>query len=228
MLFQVVDPDGFEQLVDYVEASYSKLQRQWRNEQRDIVAIARDVLQLAETASRNHDSSMLYSLQNIVEAFVRLDVDDNTIPIDLLEEYVKILLDAEFAYEFYTPEDKKRVGDEIYKLLSKEVRDTIKIQKYETSTLGQTVRLVSAMYAKVEGNTTKGMSVTIIFEGEKMTYPTDHFANSELRKYFSENSHVNRNNIEHHMPKLLHGYRLVEGSVCVQDVFPRELEYISY
>jgi hypothetical protein len=226
MLFQVVNADGFEKLIKYLEVSYENLQRQWRSESRSTITIARDILQLAETASSNHDSSALHSLQNLMETFVYLDVEDNTVEIALLGDYIKILLDAEFDYEFYTPEDKKKVQAEIYKTLSREAQNTIAIQKYEAGNLEQTVRLVNAMYARHRGEMTEGIAIAIVFEGERITYPLDHFMNSELKKYFAENAYITKNNIEHHMPEMLQDYRLVKGSVLVQDIFPRELEYI--
>lgn len=228
MLFQVIDTEGFEKLVNYLGAAYEKLQRRWRRESKETVMIARDILQLAETAAQNHDRSALHSLQNIVETFARLDAKDDTVAIELLKEYIDILQDADYGYEYYTLEDKEELQDEIYKLLSRDTQNAITIQKYETGVLGQTVRVVNAMYAKTQNGMTEGISAAIVFDDEKISYPMDHFINDELKKYFAENAYITGKNIEHHMPKTLREYRLVEGSVQVRDVFPRELAYLSY
>lgn len=228
MLFQVINAVEFEKLVNYLEASYSKLQRQWISESGTPVAIADDILQLAETASQNHDINALHSLKNIVKTFSNLKVDDNYVKIQILEEYIKILIDEEFDYEFYTANDKKRIRNEIYKDLSKEAQDTITIQKYESETFKQTVRLVSAMYAKRGKSVNEGISVAIVFKGNEIQYPKNHFINAELKKYFIKNTYITEQNVKYHMPEMLQDYRLVEGSIWIRDIFPRELMYISF
>lgn len=228
MLFQVLDADQLERVVDYLEVSYDELQKKWHSKSSQTVVIARDILQLAETASQNHDTSALYAIRSVLQGFSMLDVEDNTVAISLLDTYVSILIDAEFGYEFHTADDKENVKDEIYRSLSREIQHTIVRQKYYASTLGQTVRLVSAIYAKVEGTVTSGTTVAIVFEGEKITYPRDHMLNSMVDAYFAEHTDISRHNIEGRMPETLQDYQLVKGSIEVFDVFPRELEYISY
>lgn len=228
MLFQVTDAEPFEVLLNYLEASYRKLQKKWQSESRDVIVIARDVLQLAETAAQNHDSGALYSLKNLVETFNGLEVEDNDIHIGLLNEYIDILLDEMFGYEDYTEEDKTRVQGEVYQSLSSETQDSINIQKYDVTNLGQTVRLLTAMYSKENAGKTEGISITIIFDGDEVRYPLYHFIDDELKKYFAENAYIVKSNVHEHMPETLKDYRLVAGSVEVRDVFKRELEYISY
>lgn len=227
-LFMVKDEQTFSTFVNYLESSFETLQKQWREESRDIVVIARDVLQIAETASQNHDVGMLYSIQNIIDSLVSLDVDDNSVSIELLQTYVKILIDAEFGREFYEASDKNRVSKEIYSLLAKDVQRTLNVQKYKATNLGKTVKHVSAMYARVKGNNTEGVTIALTCDDEGIHYPVSHFLNKELEKYFNENQYIGRNNIEYHLPDMLKDYRLVEGSIFAQDVFPQELEHISY
>ena len=228
MLFQVIHTGDFVKLVDYLEASFDKIQIQWLSNSKNTEVIARDLLKLAETASQNHDSRALYSLNNIVESFVGLGAEDNAFPLRLIDTYIKILVDKEFDYEVYSIDEKGQVADEIYNRLSKEIQGTINIQKYEVANLGETVRLVGAMYARVKGNRTEGITATIVFEDGVIKCPITHFINKDMKKYFIENTYINKNNIEHNMPTMLQDYRLVEGSVHVSDVFLRELGFISY
>ncbi|HET8884531.1 MAG TPA: hypothetical protein VFM68_03605 [Candidatus Saccharimonadales bacterium] len=228
MLFKVINDGAFEHLVDYIEAAYEELQQRWRVESSSFVDMTRDILQLAETASQNHDKSSLYALQNIIEAISAVGVVNNGVELETLEEYTKILLDAEFGYEHFTTHDRERVASEIYGTLSKELQNTITIQKYESGHLGQTVRLVNAMYARIDDGMTEGITATVVFDDEKITYPTDHFINEELKKYFSENNYISRSNVDQHMPDNLGEYRLVAGTVHVRDVFRRELHNITF
>ena len=228
MLFQVIDQEAFNVLLNYLEASYRKLRKKWQSDQNSLVVIARDVLQLAETASENHDMGALYSLLNIVETFNGLEVEDNTVEIGLLKEYVEILLDTEFDDECFTPEDKDSVRDGIYKTLSIEVQDLLDIQKYEAKALGRTIRLVTAMYSRVKADVTEGISARVLFDGNEISYPSHHFIDDELKKYFAENTYIGKDSIEQNMPQTLGDYRLVAGSVQIHDIFPRELDYISY
>lgn len=228
MLFQIINEPAFARLLDYVQASYDQLQRKWHGESERVVAVGRDILQLAETATKNHDVGALYAVENIIDTLIHLDAQDNTVDIETLREYVKVLLDAEFGYEFHTEEDKDRLAGELYKSLSVDLQNTMHIRKYEVENLGMTERLVSAMYAKKEGEATKGISVAVVFTNESRRYPLDHFINEDLEQYFRDNSFIGKDNIEHLMPKELQGYRLVEGSVLVRDIFARELGSITF
>src|SRR5690606_2467619 len=98
----IINESSFANLLDYVQASYEQLQRKWHSEPGQLVTVARDILQLAETASKNHDSTALYSIENILNMFIYLDAQDDTVDIDTLREYIQTLLDAEFGYESFT------------------------------------------------------------------------------------------------------------------------------
>ena len=51
---------------------------------------------------------------------------------------------------------------------------------------------------------------------------------AELLDYFDENRPVNWHSVGRDLPSRLHGYRLVAGSVEVQEILPRELEVMSF
>ena len=61
-----------------------------------------------------------------------------------------------------------------------------------------------------------------------MDLPREHFLNAELLDYFDENHPINWRRAESDLPRQLHGYHLVAGSVEVQEILPRELEAMSF
>jgi len=228
MLFQIVDAPDFEKLRAYLEASYEKLQQRWREESAHTIVVARDVLQLAETAARNSDSHALYAIKNIVDTLILLDAEDTQVPLATLKTYIERLDDAGDGYYTHTKEELELAAKNVYSLLSKDTQVTLAIQTYEAAHPGQTVTLASAMYARTVNDQTEGISVRFIVKDDTFEYPSEHFINDALQDYFVQNPHINRNNITLFMPNELQDYRLVEGSVYVRDVFEREFEFITY
>ncbi|MGO3702195.1 MAG: hypothetical protein ACTJG2_03350 [Candidatus Saccharimonadales bacterium] len=192
------------------------------------VPIARDVLQLAETASLNHDSAALYSVQQLVGTFQFFNDKDAIVSIDDLKLYIDILLDAEYDYEFHSETERKQVGDALYRQLSRQAQDTITANKHTAKELHQTVVLVTAMYAKREADMTRGTSIALIVSGDSFEYPKNHFLNDELRTYLKENAYISEMNIQYHIPEQLDDYMLVEGSEETRRIFRRELGHISW
>lgn len=228
MLFQIMNEEAFDTHLMYLELEYAKLRKEWQSSARSLVAVARDVLQLAETAAANHDTGSLYAVRNIIDAFCYLNAKDNSIDIETLKEYVDILHDAEFGYEMHDEADKKRVGDEVYKYLSHEAQLNVLSNKYVAQNLGQTVTLVTAMYAKHEGDAVNGTSIAILMDGKEVEYPNEHFLREEIERYFAEHSYLRDVNIAHHMPPQLGDYTLVQGSEEVNVLFRRELPYVAF
>ncbi|HCH34021.1 MAG: hypothetical protein UY35_C0010G0016 [Candidatus Saccharibacteria bacterium GW2011_GWC2_48_9] len=228
MLFQIVDTTDFEKLLAYLEASYEKLQQRWREGSAHTIVVARDLLQLAETAARNSDSHALYAIKNIVDTLILLDTEDTQVPLETLKTYIKRLDDAGDGYYTHTKKELELAEKNVYSLLSKDTQATLAIQTYEAAHPGQTVTLASAMYARTVNKQTEGVTVRFIVKDDTFEYPSEHFINKALQDYFIQNPHINKNNIIHFMPDELQGYRLVEGSVYVRDVFERELEFIAY
>ena len=228
MLFSVVNATQFDTTIAYLRASYEQLQRKWISESKHTVLVARDVLYLAETAAKNNDSRALYSLRNIIDLLASTDAEDTDVPLDLLRTYLDHIDDTDEGYQTYTKEEKEQAAADVYSRLSKEVSDTLTIQKYNTAHPGGTVKLVSAMYVKTTNTTTEGISIRILLSDDDIQYPTDHFINDALRHYFEQNPQINRHNIAHNMPDTLQDYRLVEGSLYDREVLLRELAYIAY
>ena len=229
MLFLITDDEAFDDHLYAAKKSYEK----WREESGGVEIntnyYARDILQLAETAAENHDMSALYSLQNIMELLVDNNIDDSSVNASLLSQYVKILLDAEFGYEFSSPEEKQSVGDKIYKALSQESQLTIDSQKYTAKNLGDTVTLVSALYSRDENGVTSGLTASVVVKGRAFEYPlSGHPLNGYLDEYFSEMQFITDVNIADHMPEKLDGYTLIAGTVEVQKIFRRELPYLNF
>lgn len=227
-LFKVIDNAQFISLVEYLENEYKKLLDEWHEESRHVIYASRDILRLVETASANHDMAALYSLENLVDALVYLNAVDNNIDLEKIKEYIKILHDAEFGYEIYSEKQKEQVADAIYRTLSYEVNQSIKYIEYDAKNLSDLVVLVFAMYAKKNLDSTAGISVSLLLDGDSINYPRDHFMNEELKQYFALNPYISENNIEQNMPAKLGDYELVAGSVTTQKIFRRELEYISF
>ena len=225
-LFHVVDDKRFATVLDLCILQYKKLREKWSNDTSRLVIIARDLVQLAETASDNHDQTALYSLRNIVDSFVDIDAVDNSVDLSLVASYIDLLLDADFGYEMHSEEEKDDVADRLYRALAMDIENKIQTNEYTIDGLGNMLTLASAIYAKEEDGKTSGVTATILFDGDKITYPRDHFINNELRSYFSENPYISESNIEYHMPEKLADYKLVAGTVEVQHIFRRELEFI--
>ena len=227
MLFRVVDDMAFDSLSRYLQIEYKKLQEQWRGTN-GTVAVARDILQLAETASLNHDRSGLYALQNIVGSYITCSISDASIDLELLKKYIDILLDAEWGYEFHDEATRDMVSKEVYQALSREADYQVTAHKYQASHLGEMVTLVSAIYGKEENGTTAGITAVMLFDGDEIHYPLKHFINADLQEYFANSPFITANNIEHHLPETLQDYKLVEGSVEIRKIFRRELAYITF
>lgn len=227
MLFRVVDDMAFDSLSRYLQIEYKKLQEQWRGSN-GTVAVARDILQLAETASLNHDRDGLYALQNIVGSYTTCNISDASIDLELLKKYIDILLDAEWGYEFHDEATKDIVAKEVYQSLSREADYQVTAHKYQASHLGEMVTLVSAIYGKEENDTTAGITAVMLFGGDEIHYPLKHFINADLQEYFANSPFITANNIEYHLPETLQDYKLVEGSVEIRKIFRRELAYITF
>ena len=227
MLFRVVNEKDFDNRVEYLQMKYTKLLEKWHGSG-GTVAVARDIVQIAETAAFNHDTTTLHSLQNIVDAYVTYGIQDTTVDMSLLKEYIDILNDLEFGYELYDQATKDAVSKQLYKSLSREPNHQVTAAKYLAGNIGRTVTLVSAIYGKEVEGTTSGITAVFTMSGSDIEYPLEHFINSELKNYFANNHLISASNIQYHMPEMLAEYKLVEGTVEAKKIFRRELQYISF
>lgn len=227
MLFRVIDEKDFDNRLKYLEMKYAKLLEEWHGSG-GTVAIARDIVQIAETAACNHDTTTLYSLQNIVDAYVTYDIQDNTVDMSLLKEYIDILTDSEVGYELYDQATKDTISKQLYKSLSREPNHQVAAAKYLAEDIGEAITLVSAVYGKETKGTTSGITAVFTISGSDIEYPLEHFINSELKNYFANNHLISASNIQYHMPEMLAEYKLVKGTVETKKIFKRELQYISF
>lgn len=227
MLFQVLDDKAFNLQVDYLELSFKRLCDEWESEPKQLVAVTRDILNLAETAAMNKDGESLHSISNLVKAFDTLNVFNNDISFSELKMYVDTLDDTEMGYSF-DEKIRKHARDAVYSRLSLEAQYRVALSKYTAQNLGTTVTLVTAMYAQKTANVTSGVSVAIVIDNGIFTYPMNHFLDSELQDYFRNNPDIEEVLSAYEMPHHLGEYTLVEGSVDVRQLFRRELKYINW
>ncbi len=227
MLFQVLDDEEFDVQTNYLELSFKHLRDEWENESKHLVAVTRDILQLAETAAANKDWKSLYSISNLIKAFDTLDAFNNDISFSELKTYVDTLDDTELRYSF-DEKNRKHARDAVYSRLSREAQYQITSSKYTAQNLGTTVTLVTATYAQKTADVTSGVSVVIVIDNGFFTYPMNHFLDPELQDYFRNNPDIDKIYSALSMPYRLSEYTLVEGSVDIQQLFRRELEHISW
>lgn len=227
-LFRIINDGEFSNHVSFLINQYEKLLDEWQNDSKHLVSLSRDLLQMAEIASANHDTTTLHSINNFVDTLIHLDAVDNSIDLAKISQYISILIDAEYGYELYSEEQRKQISQDIYSILSREVSSSIKNLEYGIKNLGQTLVLVNAMYARQDGDVTSGITVSLLVDERGVSYPRNHFVNDEIKLYMLRNPHISVKNIEDNMPESLAGHRLVEGSVSTQKIFRRELGYISF
>lgn len=190
--------------------------------------IARDILQLAETASLNGDVSNIFAVQGVLMSLEYMDAKDETVDLALLQKYVDVL-ENELLGEIKKESPKKQqLHEQIYAKLSERNQADINAKKYAAEHLPETVVLVTAMYAKRDAGATNGTSIAILVDGSTIEYPMQHFLDDKLREYFKDNPHINDLNIHQLMPERLGDYVLVEGSEDARRVFRRELGYINW
>lgn len=228
MLFEITDQGEFDTRMNYLHGTYTE----WHNQSSDEVQttfVARDILELAETASFNKDSSALYRIGSIIDAFIEHGIEDGTVEMKLLKEYVHILEDAEYGYEVTSPEQRKAVGDKLYEALSKESQFAVAKVKYAAEDPGTIATLVTAAYARKEKGVTNGVTAAFVMQEKDIAFPLpDGILVPSLKKYFAENDFIQESNIEHHLPNTLGDYTLVEGTPEIRRIFLRELPYIYF
>ena len=228
MLFEVTHDQDFDAYMEYLEMEYFDLRKRWDEEQKTFITVSRDIVQLAQVASINHDTASLYSLRNIISGYMHVEAIDNNLNFSVLHEYVEVLIDKEFGYEMYDESELKKREDQIFAELGREPNHVIAKSRQVASSMGQMVTLIAAMYIKRDKNTTSGTSIALVADNTVIEYPMNHFLDDELREYFANNSYINESNIEQHLPTNLGEYSLVEGSVEIRHIFRRELGHISF
>jgi hypothetical protein cdivTM_07079 len=193
------------------------------------ITIARAVIRIGDAARNAKDYSLLGALHEMVEQLSQHDVKDTDVDMDLLLEYVE----AADGCDYCRAGDGKPSVDKLTTKINQQLarRGQAQVEASDQSVLKfePVVHLVTAAYAKNEDGVTSGLSIALVVNQDgSVDLPRDHFLNAELLDYFDENRPVNWRSVERDLPSKLHGYRLVAGSLEVQEILPRELEVMSF
>ena len=189
------------------------------------ITIARSIIRIGDAARNANDYSLLGALHEMVEQLSQNGVKDADVDMDLLLEYVE----AADGCDYCRAGDGKPSVDELTTKINQQLarRGQAQVETSDQSVLKfePPVHLVTAAYAKNENGTTAGLSIALVINQDgSVDLPRDHFLNAELLDYFDENHPINWHRAESDLPRQLHGYYLVAGSVEVQEILPRELE----
>ena len=199
------------------------------NKTNKTIIIARAIIRIGDAARNTKDYSLLGALHEMVEQLSRHGVKDTDVDMDLLLEYVE----AADGCDYCRAGDGKPSIEELTTKINQQLarRGQAQVEASDQSVLKfePLVHLVTAAYAKNEDGVTSGLSIALIVNQDgSVDLPRDHFLNADLLDYFEENRPVNWRSVERDLPSRLHGYRLVAGSVEVQEILPRELEAMSF
>lgn len=199
------------------------------NKTNKTIIIARAIIRIGDAARNTKDYSLLGALHEMVEQLSRHGVKDTDVDMDLLLEYVE----AADGCDYCRAGDGKPSIEELTTKINQQLarRGQAQVEASDQSVLKfePLVHLVTAAYAKNEDGVTSGLSIALIVNQDgSVDLPRDHFLNADLLDYFDENRPVNWRSVERDLPSRLHGYRLVAGSVEVQEILPRELEAMSF
>ena len=189
------------------------------------ITIARAIIRIGDAARNANDYSLLGVLHEMVEQLSQNGVQDTDVDMGLLSEYVE----AVDGCDYCRAGDGKPSVDELTTKINQQLarRGQAQVEASDQSVLKfePMIHLVTAAYAKNEDGTTSGLSIALVVNQDgSVNLPRDHFLNAELLDYFDENHPINWRRAESDLPRQLHGYHLVAGSVEVQEILPRELE----
>ena len=199
------------------------------NKPNKTIAVARAIIRIGDAARNAKDYSLLGALHEMVEQLSRHGVKDTDVDMDLLLEYVE----AADGCDYCRAGDGKPSVDELTTKINQQLarRGQVQVETSDQSVLQfePLVHLVTAAYAKNEDGVTSGLSIALVVNQDgSVDLPREHFLNAELLDYFDKNRPFKWGAAEHDLPSSLHGYRLVAGSVEVQEILPRELGVISF
>ncbi len=172
---------------------------------------------------------MLHALKETVQTLAQHDTKDADVDMNLLLEYVEALDDCDYCRAGDGKPSVEELTTEINQQLARRGQAQVEASDQSVLKFEPLVHLVTAAYAKNENGTTSGLSIALVINQDgSVKLPRDHFLNAELLDYFDENRPVDWRYIESGLPRQLHGYHLVAGSVGVQEILPRELEAMSF
>ena len=193
------------------------------------ITIARAIVRIGDAARNANDYSLLGALHEMVEQLSQHGVKDTDVDMNLLLKYVEAADDCDYCRVADGKPSVEELTTEINKQLARRGQAQVEVSDQSALEFESMVHLVTAAYVKNEGGVTAGLSIALVVNQDgSVDLSRDHFLNAELLDYFDENRPVNWHSVGRDLPSRLHGYRLVAGSVEVQEILPRELEVMSF
>ena len=195
------------------------------NKPNKTITVARAIIRIGDAARSANDYSLLGALHEMVEQLSQHGVNDTDVDMNLLLEYVEAADGCDYCRAGDGQPDVDELTTKINQQLARRSQAQVEASDQSVLKFEPPVHLVTAAYAKNENGTTAGLSIALVINQDgSVDLPRDHFLNAELLDYFDENHPINWHRAESDLPRQLHGYHLVAGSVEVQEILPRELE----
>ena len=194
------------------------------------ITIARDIMRLTDSALKHNDDHMLMTVQQIIQALVDANVQDDDVDMALLNEYMEALNECEYCRVGDNQESREELRGRIIAQLADRPQKQVAANDKLALELEPMVRLVTAMYAKDEDGTTAGVSIALVVDHNGVvSFPREHFLNQKLLEAWDDlklgtSDHL----LTSLLPKNIGEYQLVEGLTEMQKLLPRELSAISF
>ncbi|MDO4780954.1 MAG: hypothetical protein Q4A34_00975 [Candidatus Saccharibacteria bacterium] len=191
----------------------------------DTVICLRHLLRLAEAARKAQDDDLARTALVAAEVLAR---DNPPVDIAPILEYMQALTSrCDHCYMIGTDTDPAVLRQRAVKALAQHSGSHVVANDQKVLQLGPMVRLATAMYVRRDGEMTKGVSVAfVIDEKDAVQFPRSGPLINELQEYFDDgNPPYGPGNW---FPGGLAGYRLIAGSVEVQQILPEELQEMSW
>lgn len=186
----------------------------------------RPLLRLAESAQKAGDDELARTALTAAEVLAR-----NNPPIDmtLILEYMWALANScDKYYSMYNNEELAVLRKKVMQELARHNMSLIEQNDQKALSLPPMIQLITAMYLRKKDDKTEGVSVALVIdENGVVQFPRKGPLINELQEY-CDNSNSPHGNIEHWLPVELAGYRLMHGSLEVQDILPEELVAMSF
>lgn len=186
----------------------------------------RHLLRLAEAAHAARDDDVLSAVAAAIEVLVRCD---SSVDMEPVSAYIRSLTDCcEYCRMPHDIEQSAILRRRVVQELAKHNESFIVANDQKALTLPPMVRLITAMYIRQVDGATEGVSIALVIdENGAAQFPRRGPLVNELQEY-CDDGNPPRGNIEYWLPEELAGYRLMHGSVEVQDILPEELGAMSF
>lgn len=186
----------------------------------------RHLLRLAESAHAARDDDVLSAVAAAIEVLVRCD---SSIDMEPVSAYIRSLTDCyEYCRMPHDIEQSAILRRRVVQELAKHNESFIVANDQKALALPPMVRLITAMYIRQVDGATEGVSIALtIDDHDVVQFPRQGPLIDELRVY-SDKHQPPRGDIRLWMPSQLAEYRLMAGSVEVQQVLPEELTTMNF